>query len=91
MIQELVQGEKEEIKLEYPFGRGINFEIATPDVSTLILHLEERHYPLTRGIKESWRSIGKNKEHGSREILVNNPDGYLLRFSEDLGERNVKG
>jgi len=91
MIQALVSDEKEEMKLEYPFGRGINFQIDTPNILTLIKSLEEHRYPLTRGIKESWRNIGKkNKEHGSREILLNDPDGYLLRFSEDLGERNAK-
>lgn len=25
--------------------------------------------------------------YGCREILVTDPDGYLLRFSEDLGEK----
>ena len=26
----------------------------------------------------------------NKEFLVQAPDGYLLRFSEDLGEKNVK-
>ena|SRR3989338_5067229 len=91
MIQELVLGEKEEMKLEHPFGRGMNFEINTSHLSTLIQSLKEHGYPLTRDITGSWRNIGKNKEHGSKEILVNDPDGYLLRFSEDLGERSLGG
>ena len=90
MIQELVSGEKEEMMLEYPFGRGMNFEIKTPDVSVIIDSLKKNNYPLTRGIKESWRDTGvKNKRHGSKEILVNDPDGYLLRFSQNLGEKDV--
>lgn len=90
MIQELVPGEKEEMKLEYPFGRGLNFEIDTPDITLIIKSLEQNNYPLTRGIKESWRDVGaKGKRHGSKEILVNDPDGYLLRFNQDLGEKNI--
>ena len=45
MIQELVPGEKEEMQLEYPFGRGMNFEICTPHVNTLIQSLEKHNYP----------------------------------------------
>lgn len=26
---------------------------------------------------------------GNKEFLVQDPDGYLLRFSEDLGEKEV--
>lgn len=90
MIQELRTGEKEEMKLEYPFGRGINFEIDSPDLSVLIQSLEKHTYPLTRGVKESWRDVGiKGKLYGSKEILVHDPDGYLLRFSQDLGERSI--
>lgn len=90
MIQELVPGEKEGMKLEYPFGRGMNFEIDTPNLSEIIKSLEKNGYPLTRGIKESWRDIGtKGELHGSQEILINDPDGYLLRFSEDLGTKSV--
>ncbi len=88
MIQELRPGEKEEMQLEHPFGREMNFEIDTPDLQVLITSLEKHNYPLTRGIKESWRDVGiKGKLYGSKEILVNDPDGYLLRFSQDLGEK----
>lgn len=91
MIQELRPSEKEEMKLEHPFGRGMNFEIDTPDLQILITSLEKHNYPLTRGIKESWRDVGvKGKLYGSKEILVNDPDGYLLRFSQDLGEKSVE-
>ena len=27
---------------------------------------------------------------GNKEFLVQDPDGYLLRFSEDLGEKNLE-
>lgn len=86
MIEELKPGEKEDEKLEYPFGRGINFQIDTKSVQKIIDSLAKYNYPLKRGIKDSWYKAD-NKSYGCREILVLDPDGYLLRFSEELGER----
>lgn len=88
MIQELVSGEKESERMEQPFGRGINFQIETNSVQTIIDSLTKNNYPLKRGIKDSWYREN-NILHGCREILVTDPDGYLLRFSEDLGEKSV--
>ncbi|MDO8451728.1 MAG: VOC family protein [bacterium] len=88
MIQELRPGEKEQEVLEHPFGRGINFQIETESVQEIIDSLEKNDYPLKRGVKDSWYK-GKDMSYGCREILVQDPDGYLLRFSEDLGERRI--
>ena len=91
MIQELVPGEKEEMQLEYPFGRGINFEIRTSDVLNLTAALKQNSYPLHKTITESWRDIGiPGKEFGSREFRVFDPDGYDLRFAQDLGGRDIQ-
>ena len=87
MIQELMPGETEREKLEYPYGRGINFQIETTSVAKIINSLENDNYPLRRGIKDNWYRNG-DIEYGCREILVNDPDGYLLRFSEDIGTRH---
>lgn len=87
MLQELRPSEKEVEKLEYPFGRGINFQIDTPSVQKIMDNLEKNNYSLKREVKDSWYRVGK-VEYGCREILVMDPDGYLLRFSEELG---VKG
>jgi len=89
MIQELRPSEKESEKLEYPFGRGVNFQIETESVQKIIESLDINNYPIKRGIKDSWYK-GENKSYGCREILVLDPDGYLLRFSEELGERDIK-
>jgi len=89
MIQELRPGEIELEKLEYPFGRGINFQIDTKSVQAIIDSLEKNNYPIKRGIKDSWYKAD-NKSYGCREILVLDPDGYLLRFSEELGEKDTE-
>ncbi len=75
-------------ELEHPFGRGINFQIEVSDVSVLIERLEELEIALFRPLNESWYR-GGDTEFGRIEFLVQDPDGYLLRFSQDIGERKL--
>lgn len=51
-----------------------------------------KEYNLTyfREPKEQWYRIN-NQEEGVKELLIQDPDGYLLRFQEYLGERDYKG
>lgn len=75
-------------ELEHPFGRGINFQIEVSDVSTLVERLDEAGIALFRPLKESWYR-GEDTEFGQIEFLVQDPDGYLLRFIQDIGERKL--
>jgi catechol 2,3-dioxygenase-like lactoylglutathione lyase family enzyme len=89
MIQELDPQEDEAFitgSFEYPLGRGINFQIETDNVQELYASLKAYAYPIRRGIQDSWYKVG-NVLHGCRQILVQDPDGYLLRFSQDIGEK----
>ena len=88
MIQELASGEKELKKMDQPFGRGINFQIEAKNIQAIVDSLSKNNYAMKRGIKDNWYREN-NILHGCREILVMDPDGYLLRFSEDLGEKSV--
>lgn len=75
-------------KLEYPFGRGINLQIEVKDVNGIAEQLRKNNYPLMKSIQENWY----RKEDvllGNREFLVKDPDGYLLRFSQDIGTKPV--
>jgi len=72
--------------LERPFGRGMNLQIACADV--VALHevvMAAGLEPLIR-LEERWYRVGV-VERGNRQFVVADPDGYLLRFFEDLGER----
>ena len=73
-------------ELENPFGRGINFQIEVSDVALLLKRLEEAKITLFRPLKESWYQ-GEGVEYGQIEFLVQDPDGYLLRFIQDIGKR----
>jgi len=83
---EQINGHWETGKLEYPLGRGINFQIEALNVDSLVKSLQARKYPIMIMPKENWYRVG-NKLYGNREFLVKDPDGYLLRFSEDLGKK----
>jgi catechol 2,3-dioxygenase-like lactoylglutathione lyase family enzyme len=69
---------------EHPYGRGVNFQIEVASLATL----EERlaGLPLFRPAETAWYRAG-DVEHGQRQLLLCDPDGYLLRFIEVLGER----
>ena len=92
MIQELDPNEDRAFltgSLEYPLGRGINFQIDTNDTQKLANSLKKHNYPLRRGIQDSWYKVG-DVLLGCRQILLQDPDGYLLRFSQDIGEKPVE-
>jgi len=58
------------------------------EVSVLVERLEKASIVLFRPLKESWYR-GEGTEFGQIEFLVQDPDGYLLRFIQDIGERKL--
>ena len=73
--------------LEYPFGRGINFQIRVLDVDTIIESLKTANYPLMQEVKVVWYRMNEQMV-GHKEFLVQDPDGYLLRFAERIHEES---
>lgn len=81
LMLEQINGNWNTGALEYPFGRGINFEMTVSDVGLLYDRV------LVNGIKpfvEMERKTYKCGEESvaQRQFLVQDPDGYLLRFVE---------
>ena len=75
--------------LEHPFGRGVNFQINVKDVNDLYARAKHAGFKIVISLEEKWyRQDGK--ENGNRQFVVADPDGYLLRFFEDLGQRPFK-
>lgn len=84
MLQELSDQNKWEIaELSYPFGNGINFQLEVSNIDNIYNNLVKNNYHIAFPIEENWYRQN-NKLLGNREFLVQDPDGYLLRFSEDL-------
>lgn len=89
MLQELSEENKWYVgNLEYPFGRGINFQVEVDDVESIYNKLKENNYKIAFPMEENWYRDG-NLLFGCKEFLVQDPDGYLFRFQSDLGCKNV--
>ncbi len=89
MLQEIEEKNKWDIApLEYPFGRGINFQLEVDNVDKIYNTLKKNNYEIAFEIEENWYRQN-NLLLGNKEFLVKDPDGYLLRFSEDLGEKDI--
>lgn len=73
-------------ELQPPLGRGVNFQIEVASIQPILDRLRAAGAPLFREPRESWYATGAIEE-GQREFLVQDPDGYLLRFCEVLGGR----
>jgi catechol 2,3-dioxygenase-like lactoylglutathione lyase family enzyme len=72
--------------LEQPFGRGIMLQIFVGEISSAVTALATRGWPIHTGPREVWRRYG-DREGGKRELVVQDPDGYLILLAESLGER----
>ena len=89
MIQEISDDDKWDVApLSYPFGNGINFQLEVDNVEDIYNSLKDNNYKIAFEIEENWYRQD-NKLLGNKEFLVQDPDGYLLRFSEDLGEKEI--
>jgi hypothetical protein len=81
MLDEGVNGSWSTGVTEYPFGRGINFQFFVDDIEKVILNLNNNNIKLFKEPLLSEYQVNLEK-HEFKEILVQDPDGYLLRFSE---------
>lgn len=68
-------------ELKMPLGRGINFQIEVDDVEQILARVHAHGVTIYRDLHESHYSIGESSAC-QREFLVQDPDGYLLRFSQ---------
>ena len=89
MLQEISEDDKWNLApLKYPFGNGINFQLEVENVDEIYNSLKENNYKIAFDMEENWYRQD-DKLLGNKEFLVQDPDGYLIRFSQDLGEKNV--
>jgi catechol 2,3-dioxygenase-like lactoylglutathione lyase family enzyme len=71
---------------EKPYGRGINLQIEVAALDPILSRLSEAGIALFRPVEEAWYRI-RDSYGGNRQFLVQDPDGYLLRIFENLGQR----
>ena len=69
-----------------PFGRGMNLQIQVADARSIHQAVEAAGYEPLAPLEERWYRA-ETVERGNLQFVVADPDGYLLRFFTDLGER----
>ena len=75
--------------LERPLGRGINFEVQVENLDTVLWRIKNAGWPIFVEPEEKWYRAG-DIEIGVRQFLVQDPDGYLLRLQQEIGERSAE-
>ena len=68
--------------LEYPLGRGVNFSIETDNIDAIYQKLLDADYPLFRPMMTSQYRMN-DEWLQQKQFLVQDPDGYLLRFNQE--------
>jgi len=72
----------------YPFGRGINFSIEVSELDPILERVKMNNVEIQREVEERWYQF-KGKLLGEKQFSIVDPDGYLLRIMEDLGEKKT--
>ncbi|GHB47003.1 glyoxalase [Pseudovibrio japonicus] len=72
----------------HPFGKGLNVQIEVETIEPLLNALRQANIPLFLQPEDKWYRKGQS-EVGNRQFIVADPDGYLLRFCQTLGSREI--
>lgn len=67
-------------EMEYPYGRGINISMAVADVEKLYNKLKADGIKMFLDLEVHEYRVG-DKISFDKEFLIQDPDGYLLRFN----------
>ena len=67
-------------KLEYPFGRGINISMTINDIDKYYQELVNKNIIFFKDIMTNEYDVN-GKTYLDKEFLIQDPDGYLLRFN----------
>ncbi len=72
-------------ELSHPFGRGINISMEVSDVEEIYNRIVSKRYKIFIEMQDNYYRQN-DVMLGNREFLIMDPDGYLLRFNQDIGE-----
>ncbi|MEH3035684.1 MAG: VOC family protein [Sphingomonas adhaesiva] len=75
--------------LERPHGRGVNFQLRMAGVTGCHDRSRGAGLAIVVPLEDRWYRQG-DIERGNRRFVVADPDGYLLRFYEDIGVRPAR-
>lgn len=67
--------------LEYPFGRGINISMSVSNIDIIYDKVKLNNIKIFQEIKINKYKVN-NIIYEDKEFLIQDPDGYLLRFNQ---------
>lgn len=67
--------------MEYPFGRGINISMSISDVEKMYNDLKNKNFEFFLDLEVHNYKVDE-MEYSDKEFLIQDPDGYLLRFND---------
>ena len=88
MIEELHQDSWVVGEFARPFGRGINLQIECSDVAEIRKRVDVAGIEVFRELHDAYYKAS-GATIGQRQFVVADPDGYLLRFCQVIGERRL--
>ena len=89
ILEEGADNPWDEEDMVYPFGRGITLSVEVEEMEPIVELLRENSCEIKGEIVERWYPF-KERILGEKQFSVVDPDGYLLRIIEDLGEKKIK-
>ena len=66
--------------LEYPFGRGINISMTVDDIDEFYNNIKKSNYKIFKELMVNEYKVD-SVIYKDKEFLIQDPDGYLLRFN----------
>lgn len=81
MLEQFHPGGWNTAELTLPLGRGVNFQIEVDDIERIFDRISAHGVTLYRDLRDNHYNTGE-RIACQREFLVQDPDGYLLRFSQ---------
>lgn len=69
-----------------PLGRGSMFKVYLEDLEPVVSALKREGWPIYEEPRDKWYRVGED-ERGLHQLLVQDPDGYLVMFAQSLGRR----
>lgn len=67
-------------ELEYPFGRGINLSMSVSDIDSYYEKLKDKNISFFKPLMCNIYQVN-DEIYEDKEFLLQDPDGYLLRFT----------
>lgn len=88
MIEQIDQDDRlyPSVALERPYGRGMNLSIDVENVDAVHRDLVAAGHEVRQAPRDRWYAR-TDDEVGEREMTVADPDGYVLRPTQNIGTR----